>query len=66
MMYAGPTPDSRESILVVMRGEEDSKQGSGVGEKIVELQETTEISASTGLRTPTTAMPTAMWDEWDM
>ncbi|KAJ3783008.1 hypothetical protein GGU11DRAFT_848965 [Lentinula aff. detonsa] len=60
LMYAGPTPDNHEPILVAMRGEQDKKEGNV--EKIVELQETSEISA---VRTPTTALP-AMWEEWDM
>lgn len=72
-MYSGPTPDNHESILMVMR--EDSKKGwhsgeeVGNGEKIVELQETSEISNSnsnsSAMRTPTTAA-SAMWEEWDM
>ncbi|KAJ3913880.1 hypothetical protein F5877DRAFT_83360 [Lentinula edodes] len=67
LMYAGPTPDSHELILVAMRG--DGGQGDkdlkeGVVDKIVELQETSEISDMRA-RTPTTAVP-AMWEEWDM
>ncbi|KAJ4494966.1 hypothetical protein C8J55DRAFT_109545 [Lentinula edodes] len=67
LMYAGPTPDSHELILVAMRG--DGGQGDkdlkgGAADKIVELQETSEIS-DVRARTPTTAVP-AMWEEWDM
>lgn len=65
LLHSGPTPDSREAILVAMRGE---KGGDGIRdgpvEKIVELQETSEISSN--MRTPTTAMPASMWEEWDM
>ncbi|KAJ3865305.1 hypothetical protein EV359DRAFT_72510 [Lentinula novae-zelandiae] len=67
LMYAGPTPDSHELILVAMRGDggqEDKDLKGGVVDKIVELQETSEIS-DVRARTPTTAVP-AMWEEWDM
>ncbi|KAJ3767629.1 hypothetical protein FB446DRAFT_707669, partial [Lentinula raphanica] len=62
LLYAGPTPDLHEPILIAMRSGDDNNTKEGAVDKIVELQETSEISA---VRTPTTALPT-MWEEWDM
>ncbi|KAJ3714271.1 hypothetical protein C8R42DRAFT_255481 [Lentinula raphanica] len=62
LLYAGPTPDLHEPILIAMRSGDDNNTREGAVDKIVELQETSEISA---VRTPTTALPT-MWEEWDM
>ncbi|KAF8206488.1 hypothetical protein K438DRAFT_1817292 [Mycena galopus ATCC 62051] len=49
-----------DGILVAMRGEHDDE--AGVSEKVIQLQETSEIVAP---RTATMPVP-AMWDEWDM
>ncbi|KAG6877805.1 hypothetical protein C0993_003779 [Termitomyces sp. T159_Od127] len=48
-----------EKPLVAMKGSKDDKDGTS--EKIVELEETMELS----IATPVSATPNA-WDEWDM
>lgn len=48
-----------EKPLVAMKGSKDDKDGTS--ERIVELEETTELS----MATPVSATPSA-WDEWDM
>lgn len=65
MLYTGPTPDNHEHVLYAMRGDDDKLENKdGVPEKIVALQETSDISSS--LRTPTASDNAAMWEEWDM
>ncbi|KAJ7227194.1 hypothetical protein GGX14DRAFT_418522 [Mycena pura] len=51
---------TNDVILVAMRGGHDDEEG--MSDKIVDLQETTEV---VGPRTATMPVP-AMWDEWDM
>ncbi|KIK63091.1 hypothetical protein GYMLUDRAFT_163599 [Collybiopsis luxurians FD-317 M1] len=64
MMYAGPTPDSHEPVLYAVRGDDQGDNKEAVAEKMVALQETSEISSV--LRTPTARENAAMWEEWDM
>ncbi|KAF7327861.1 hypothetical protein MKEN_00366000 [Mycena kentingensis (nom. inval.)] len=55
----GDAGGSAAQILVAMRGEQDDERG--MSEKVVELRETSEITA------PQVAMPVpSMWAEWDM
>jgi hypothetical protein len=62
LAYSGPYMTKEYPVLLVMRGSKDDKEG--VSEKIVELTETQEITATT----PTQSNPSsaALWDEWDM
>ncbi|TFK40376.1 hypothetical protein BDQ12DRAFT_680852 [Crucibulum laeve] len=60
LLHAGPTGSSTDPILVAMKGSKDDKDG--VSDKIVELTETSEITA----RTPSSAVSGALWDDWDM
>ncbi|KAF5377347.1 hypothetical protein D9757_007993 [Collybiopsis confluens] len=65
MLYTGPTPDNHEHVLYAVRGDDDKGENKdGVPEKIIALQETSDISSS--LRTPTASDNAAMWEEWDM
>ena len=53
---------SDDTLLVAMRGDKDDKDG--VSDKIIELVQTSEISA---VQAPMTITPTqSLWDEWDM
>lgn len=60
LLHAGPAGIG-DTILVVMRGERDDKDG--VSDRITELIETAELA-----RTPSTArvVPENLWDEWAM
>ncbi|KAG6817659.1 hypothetical protein H0H87_005416 [Tephrocybe sp. NHM501043] len=53
----------RDEILVAARGTKDDKDGTS--EKIVELAETSDLTASSPVSTPVSAFP-SVWDEWDM
>ena len=59
MLYA-PSVGEKEPILVAMRG--DRKASDSMDDKIVELVETAELSASTASPPPSAAM----WEDWDL
>ncbi|KAI5892712.1 uncharacterized protein SCHCODRAFT_02501635 [Schizophyllum commune H4-8] len=59
MLYA-PSVGEKEPILVAMRG--DRKASDSMDDKIVELVETAELSASTTSPPPSAAM----WEDWDL
>lgn len=57
MMHCAAKDGSGDTIMVAMRGE--NGKGEGWSDKVVELVETAEIGAMSGVES-------AMWDEWDM